>query len=81
MRNLNLGEVCKINVEKVKCICGKAFGPGGAFCAACGMFSCSIECHQQWEKLGFCKFSEQFYSVPEGFTMRSMLFENIRRIQ
>lgn len=56
LRNLNLGEVVKLDFSRLKCICGKGIGPGAAICAACGMFSCSEKCHQHWEELGNCKF-------------------------
>jgi hypothetical protein len=45
------------------------------------MASCSEACHKEWEKMGNCVFADNFYSIPEGFTMRSILFENVARIQ
>lgn len=64
LRNFNLGEVIKVDIDKVKCICGKPLGAGAAICAACGMASCSEQCHHEWEKLGNCTFGLNFYSVP-----------------
>lgn len=76
-----MGDLMKVDLQRVKCICGKALGSGAAICAACGMASCSEACHRRWEQEGNCVFSKNFYSTPEGSTMRSILFDNVYKMR
>jgi len=56
LKNFNLGELIKVDLNKLRCICGKPLGRSSAICAGCGMASCSEACHQIWESQGNCKF-------------------------
>lgn len=81
LKKFNYGSVVKVNLNGLRCICGKPLGSSATICAACGLASCSEACHSLWEKAGKCIFSENFYSTPPGFNMRSILFENILKLQ
>ena len=37
LKMFNFGQVAKLNLKGLKCICGKPWGPGSSICAACGM--------------------------------------------
>ena len=80
-RDFNLGDLMKVEIEGLHCICGKKLGSSAAICAACGMASCSEACHKAWEQMGNCVFGRNFYSMPDNVSMRSILFSNIYRLR
>lgn len=71
-----------MELEGVKCICGKGWGKGSSVCAACGMASCSKECHGVWERKGYCGFHSLFREeYNEKHDMRSILYENVELVK
>ena len=43
--------------------------------------SCSQNCHEEWEKMGNCTYSANYYEKPKNINMRSILMTNIKNIQ
>lgn len=60
-----------MDINKLKCNCGKDADAKTALCAACGSASCSTECHN----INPCTFSQNF-SKDTGFSFRSIVLGN-----
>lgn len=75
LKEFNTGSLIHLDINKLKCICGKPANEHTAICAACGSATCSSECHHELEKQDKCKFHHNFTENAKNKSLRSILIK------